>query len=287
MIGKLLTYGLIGGLATVLIGGSAYVLIRAESQSIQMEQYRNSQNQDPLGRGAGAESNGPSGENQSGGQSADQNGSSNRPADAGQGNGSPAFSSAASAALSADEIALTASLLEEEKLARDVYLELYRRWEYNAFQNISQSEQTHMDALISLLAGGGISDPLAGFGEGEFPTAAVQELYAQFTAMGSESLASALRAGAAIEEIDILDLERIQSGTSAPALLNVLDNLRRGSINHLQAYSAAYERETGTSYIPQYMSQEAYDALMAGAGRGARGPQGGGKGGGSREGSCG
>ena len=38
---------------------------------------------------------------------------------------------------------------EEEKLARDAYLSLYAKYEHQIFDNISQSEQVHTDAILS------------------------------------------------------------------------------------------------------------------------------------------
>lgn len=40
---------------------------------------------------------------------------------------------------------------EEEKLARDVYLELYELWGLRTFNNITRAEQTHMDRVAYLL----------------------------------------------------------------------------------------------------------------------------------------
>ena len=48
----------------------------------------------------------------------------------------------------------TAGLLrmrEEEKLAHDVYSTLYDQWQLQAFDNISSSELTHTDAVLTLL----------------------------------------------------------------------------------------------------------------------------------------
>ena len=42
-------------------------------------------------------------------------------------------------------------MLEEEKLARDVYLALYDLWGAPVFQNIAGSEQAHMDSILMLL----------------------------------------------------------------------------------------------------------------------------------------
>lgn len=94
---------------------------------------------------------------------------------------------------------------EEEKLARDVYLFLYDMWGLQVFQNIADSEQTHTDAVKTLLDAYGLTDPAAATQPGEFVNPDLQALYNQLTAQGSLSLADALKVGAAIEEIDILD----------------------------------------------------------------------------------
>jgi hypothetical protein len=54
------------------------------------------------------------------------------------------------ASLSAEEINSLNFMREEEKLARDVYNGLARKWEVNIFTNIATSEQTHMDAVLQL-----------------------------------------------------------------------------------------------------------------------------------------
>jgi len=48
---------------------------------------------------------------------------------------------------------------EEEKLARDVYLYLYDMWGSSIFDNISVSEQAHMDAIKTLIDRYGLDDP--------------------------------------------------------------------------------------------------------------------------------
>ncbi|MEA1940422.1 MAG: DUF2202 domain-containing protein, partial [Candidatus Caldatribacteriota bacterium] len=49
---------------------------------------------------------------------------------------------------------------EEEKLARDVYLNLYEKWNLKTFYNIAQSEKTHMEAIKTLLDRYDIKDPV-------------------------------------------------------------------------------------------------------------------------------
>jgi len=163
---------------------------------------------------------------------------------------------------------------EEEKLARDVYLTLFEAWESPVFSNIAASEQAHMDSIAYLLESYGLQDPTAGKDIGEFENSELQALYDQLVAQGQGSLQAALMVGTAIEEIDIIDLQESLAATNNAAIIQTFENLLRGSINHLNAFVMNYERQTGTTYAPQYLSQEAYNALVSttsGPGNGAGG----------------
>ncbi len=151
---------------------------------------------------------------------------------------------------------------EEEKLARDVYQVLYQKWELTIFQNIASSEQTHMDAVKALLDRYNLSDPAADKAVGEFTNSKLQELYDQLVEEGSKSLESALRVGAAIEEIDILDLEERLAQTDQADIQLVYENLMKGSRNHLRAFTSTLENRTGKAYQPQYLSQDAYNEII-------------------------
>jgi len=48
---------------------------------------------------------------------------------------------------------------EEEKLAHDVYLMLYEKWNLAIFDNIARSKQTHTDAVKTLIDKYGLEDP--------------------------------------------------------------------------------------------------------------------------------
>ena len=156
-----------------------------------------------------------------------------------------------------------AFMREEEKLARDVYLQLAELWNMNIFGNIASSEETHMGAVLSLIDMADLEDPAEGLGQGEFLNEELQNLYDQLVARGGQSLAEALLVGAAIEEIDILDLQKFLAETDDPAIIEVYQNLLKGSINHLNSFVRTYERQTGEEYQPQYLSEEAYQALVS------------------------
>jgi hypothetical protein len=169
---------------------------------------------------------------------------------------------------------------EEEKLARDVYQTLFEIWEQPVFENIASSEQAHMDALKTLIDRYGLDDPVAGNDVGVFTDTTLQKLYNDLVEDGRESLVSALRVGAAIEELDILDLEDYMGDTEAADVLQVYENLLRGSRNHLRAFVDTLERQAGETYEPQYLGTEAYDDILAEqvetgrrAGRAAQGSQ--------------
>jgi hypothetical protein len=176
---------------------------------------------------------------------------------------------------------------EEEKLARDVYAALYEKWGQNSFNNIGQSEQTHTDAVRALLERYGLSDPAAETAVGVFQNEELQALHDSLVARGSGSLEEALRVGAAIEEIDILDIQEYLLAVDNDDIAMVYENLMRGSRNHLRAFVRNLDRQ-GVAYEPEYLDLAAYDEIIAGEtergdsgyGQGGQGQGGNGRGGG-------
>ena len=63
---------------------------------------------------------------------------------------------------------------EEEKLARDVYLELYDTWGQQIFKNIAESEQSHTNAIKTLLERYDITDPVTDDSRGIFQNSVLQ-----------------------------------------------------------------------------------------------------------------
>ena len=172
---------------------------------------------------------------------------------------------------------------EEEKLAHDVYVTLYQAWGTPVFQNIANSELSHTDAVKNLLDIYGLEDPAVSTPLGVFVNADLQTLYDELIAWGRQSPADALKVGAAIEEIDILDLQQSLKTVTAADVQQVYENLLFGSENHLRAFTSVLAQQTGETYVPQYMDQAAYDAILAGSAQtGAGLSQGGGRGGGRR-----
>jgi len=189
--------------------------------------------------------------------------------------------------LDEDEAAGLLYMREEEKLAHDVYLALYEAWGLPIFQNIANSEQTHTDAVKTLLDRYGLDDPAAGNPVGVFSDATLQSLYDELLAQGSQSLSEALKVGAAVEEIDILDLEEQLKQIDNDDIRVIYENLLKGSRNHLRAFTSTLERQTSEAYQPQYIERNAYDAIINssiehGGGQGYRGSTGGSRGNGGQ-----
>jgi hypothetical protein len=125
----------------------------------------------------------------------------------------------------------------EEKLARDVYLTFGKTYNQKMFVNIPESEQRHMDAVKALLDKYEIPDPVTNDEIGSFTNSDFKKLYDDLVAKGQVSFNDAMLVGKEIEEMDIKDLiERIEQ-TDNPDIKAVYENLKRGSENHLRAFT--------------------------------------------------
>jgi len=156
-----------------------------------------------------------------------------------------------------------AFMREEEKLAHDVYTALYEIWGLNVFSNIARSEQTHTEAVLSLIGDSGMVDPVSENEVGVFTNLTLQELYDELVESGSKSLLDAVKVGLLIEEIDIKDLEDLLEGDIDSRTATVYENLLRGSENHLRAFLRQYERLAG-SYTPEVLDSERFDEIASG-----------------------
>ena len=153
-------------------------------------------------------------------------------------------------------------IVEEEKLARDVYLTLSQRWNLPVFRNIARAEQHHMNMVRVLLQKYGLEDPTQWEDIGEFQNKKIQRLYNKLVKKGNHSLLDALRVGALIEETDIKDLEERLKETDNRDIQVVFKNLMKGSRNHLRAFIRLIYRFGGT-YKSQILSQEQVQQILS------------------------
>ncbi len=151
---------------------------------------------------------------------------------------------------------------EEEKLARDVYTMMYKKHGLRSFANITQSEQMHTDAIKSLLIKYVIEDPVKKDEIGLFTNQDLQKLYNKLIAAGNVSQIEALKVGAAIEEIDILDLQKhLAELNNNDDIKYVYENLKNASGNHINAFVSNLARR-GITYSPIYMDLTTYNSFL-------------------------
>ncbi|MGE0058480.1 MAG: DUF2202 domain-containing protein [Dehalococcoidia bacterium] len=164
--------------------------------------------------------------------------------------------------LTSAEIAGVLFVREEEKLARDVYQELAKSSSLPIFTNIGRSEQTHMDAVKVLIDQYDLKDPV--LASGRFVNTDLQALYDRLVAQGRANQVEALKVGAAIEEIDLVDLAARMAETDEAAIKLVYENLMKGSRNHLRSFVSTLDRQ-GVKYTPIALSQAEFDRIIGGS----------------------
>ena len=158
---------------------------------------------------------------------------------------------------------------EEEKMARDVYSELYRHFKEDGTEmiilaRIALSEQRHMDAMLNLLDKYQLDDPAAGLEPGEFDHPVLAALYHNLVSDsennetilgepaegGKVSPGAALYVGAWIEERDMIDIMHAIANTSRADIVGVYTSLLCGSREHLRAFVGQLGAE---DYRPQLL----------------------------------
>jgi hypothetical protein len=152
---------------------------------------------------------------------------------------------------------------EEEKLARDSYLVLGAEYGLAIFDNISESEQRHMDALKKLIDKYGLTDPVKDEDViGGFVDPELQELFKFLMEWGFQSLEDSLRVGAVIEETDIEDIWDAIKRTDHEDVIDTYESLLCGSRNHLRAFVGQIELRTKVEYVPLILTEDELAAIV-------------------------
>lgn len=165
--------------------------------------------------------------------------------------------------LSSTEITQLHYLIEEEKMARDVYSYLYELHDLFIFNNIAGSEQKHMYFVQEIMEKYNVENPVLEK-PGFFANQEIQELYNSLISKGEISLKEALVVGATIEDLDIYDLEQAYLSTEKSDLQSLYQKLTCGSRNHMRAFTGQLAN-LGETYEPQYISNESYAIIIAGS----------------------
>jgi hypothetical protein len=152
-------------------------------------------------------------------------------------------------------------MLEEEKLARDVYLTLFEEWGHRLFRNIARSENRHMNAVRVMIQKYGLVDPVLDDTVGIFTDPEMQRLYNELTFQARASLQAAFEVGAIIEDLDIYDLRKYLKKADNQDVRVLFQNLQKGSRNHMRAFVRQMERYNLT-YQARYLSPEELEAIL-------------------------
>lgn len=159
------------------------------------------------------------------------------------------------------ELARILFIREEEKLAYDVYKTMFDKYGATVFQNIPNSELSHMESMLTIIKKYELVDPVDVNPRGIFKNTALQTLYNQLIEKGNISILSAYQVGALIEELDISDLTSSLAVTNNQDVRLVYDFLNKGSRNHLRSFYKNIKFSNGT-YTPIYLSQSEFDSIV-------------------------
>ena len=174
----------------------------------------------------------------------------------------PTTNPSATVSLSSVEVDDLNFLIQEEKLARDVYIYAYQKHGVEMFNNISSSEQSHVDQIAALLNQYDIANPIIELNVGEFHNATLQQLYIDLVNLADSSVVHGYRVGAIIEDLDIHDIHMQYANTNNLDLITLYDRLTCGSRNHMRSFYAKL-LDNGVVYEPQYISQEELDTILS------------------------
>jgi len=173
-------------------------------------------------------------------------------------------------------------MYNEEKLAREIYLNVNEKQPLKQLYNIAtKSEIKHEQAVNDLAVKYDLNitlypdtqEPydkkaLESYGSGQFSVVAIQELYDMLYDKGIQSTKDALEVGCMVEVTDINDLDNYMKqaeASSASDVITVFDFLREGSYKHYWAFDESLKNSgisdgccsLGTEYChPEYPQHE-------------------------------
>jgi hypothetical protein len=106
---------------------------------------------------------------------------------------------------------------------------------------------------------------------GVFTDQAIQMLYNELTSTGIQNKEFAFRAGAKVEEVDILDLKKVLGETEIAGLKETYQYLISASENHLRAFVRNL-KNLNVTYKPVVMEEKEFNEIISketgGMGRG-------------------
>jgi hypothetical protein len=161
------------------------------------------------------------------------------------------------------EKAAIISVAQEEKVAHDFYAAMYELHGLTPFRSISKSEGLHMDKAKNLIDHFGIEDPNTEYYDtpGKFKTNKFQVIYDDLVRKGSKSIEDALIESAKFEELDVVDIEKLNSTVQNDHIKSTFESLIGISKNHLKAIVRELS-ERGIDYSPSYLTKDELNSIV-------------------------
>ena len=166
-------------------------------------------------------------------------------------------------AITESEKAAIIFVVQEEKVAHDFYAAMYELHGITPFRSISKSEGLHMDKAKNLIDHFGIEDPNTEYYDtpGKFKTLKFQAMYDDLVRGGSKSIQDALIESAKFEELDIVDIEKLNSTVQNEYIKSTFESLVGISKDHLKAIVRELS-ERGIEYSPSYLSKDELNSIV-------------------------
>lgn len=154
-------------------------------------------------------------------------------------------------------------MLEEERMAMEVYQVFFDKWGHQIFQNISQAEERHFEIMQELLVEQNpeMEATIDDWEAGVYENDVLQNLYNDLVKRGSVSLLDALKVGAEIEELNITDLNININQSESQTAIATYQSLLNASHKHLRAFVKNIEK-SGVSYEPVLLDEEEYHSIV-------------------------
>jgi hypothetical protein len=148
----------------------------------------------------------------------------------------------ASIVLTDAEIESLMFMVEEEKLAMDVYNHLFGIYELKIFEKIAASEVKHVTTMSKFFEKYELTNPIIGNDPGIFVNPDLQDLYTLLILEGEESRLGAINVGIMIETKDLEDIQfYLDNVVEAKDLTKAYTHLLEGSMKHLAAFEGELE----------------------------------------------
>ena len=139
-------------------------------------------------------------------------------------------------------------MYQEEKLAKDVYLEVSKMYpNLRTFPHIYKAEIMHEKSVANVLRHYNIPLPLRSEVVGQFRNVKLQRLYNFLIEKAKKSVKDALEVGIMVEVTDVEDLDKYLKVAKSPDVVALFKFLRAGSYNHYNAFNRELRMVTGKS----------------------------------------